>query len=401
IPVDDAGGGAAHAQTITVTASSTLAGTLYLYISGQLVAVPVAASDAQNTIAATINTYINANNNLPVTSTVSTNVVTVTAKNKGVLSNDIDIRVNYRELSGGEKYPGGVSVAVATTVAGSTDPSTIANAIAAIPEESYDFVIWPWTDDTNMDLIEAEMDRRWLPGVKLYGHVFACVDDVLADLSTYGTARNSQHSTVFGVDDSPSAPYEIAAAHVGAVATRISNNPARPTHGLKVRTVLPPSFSSNKRFQNTEMETLLYDGISPLRVQERTADIYTSRMITTYQTNAADTPDPSYLDITTMFTLSAVCKSLDAALQQEFTGFSIVDDGNRLTEFQTSPSHIKSFVVAHFKQLQDQGLVENIDQFKRDIRVERAEDPTRVNILWPGNLANPLYVLAVNVQFRL
>src|SRR5690606_13968865 len=108
------------------------------------------------------------------------------------------------------------------------------------PDEPFDFIICPYSDDTNMDLLEAEMESRWGPTRMLYGHAFTCVDDVLADLSTYGNARNSAHSTGFGVDDSPSQPCEIVAAHVGAIATGLSNNPTLPVNLKPVQGILAP-----------------------------------------------------------------------------------------------------------------------------------------------------------------
>jgi phage tail sheath gpL-like len=54
----------------------------------------------------TINAAINANLDLPVTSGVAANVVTVTHRHKGSCGNDFDMRVNYQD---GEKTPAGVT----------------------------------------------------------------------------------------------------------------------------------------------------------------------------------------------------------------------------------------------------------------------------------------------------
>lgn len=72
LAVADAGAGVQATGTITVTGPATASGTINLYIAGQKVQVAVAASDAQNTIAAAINAAINAATDLPVTSTVAT-----------------------------------------------------------------------------------------------------------------------------------------------------------------------------------------------------------------------------------------------------------------------------------------------------------------------------------------
>jgi phage tail sheath gpL-like len=47
-------------------------------------------------------------------------------------------------------------------------------------------------------------------------------------------------------------------------------------------------------------------------------------------------------------------------------------------------------------------LVEGLDQFKRDLNVERnASDPNRLDVLLPPDLINQLMVTAAQIQFRL
>jgi phage tail sheath gpL-like len=53
------------------------------------------------------------------------------------------------------------------------------------------------------------------------------------------------------------------------------------------------------------------------------------------------------------------------------------------------------------RELEEAGLVENIDQFKADLIVDRdASDPNRVNALLPPDIVNQMRVLAAQVQFR-
>ena len=48
------------------------------------------------------------------------------------------------------------------------------------------------------------------------------------------------------------------------------------------------------------------------------------------------------------------------------------------------------------------GLVENMDLFKANLIVERnANDPNRVDILFPPDLINQLRIMAMLVEFRL
>src|ERR671929_346203 len=70
----DNGAGVAATGTITVTGPATAAGTISLYLGGELVQVAVASGDVQNTIATNIAAAITANLDLPVTANAATNV---------------------------------------------------------------------------------------------------------------------------------------------------------------------------------------------------------------------------------------------------------------------------------------------------------------------------------------
>jgi phage tail sheath gpL-like len=115
----DNGAGVAATKTITVTGPATAAGTISLYIGGELVQTAVASGDAQNSIATAIAAALTANGDLPVTAGAAANVVTTTAKNKGVAGQDLNVRINYQD---GEALPAGVSIAIANAVSGATNP---------------------------------------------------------------------------------------------------------------------------------------------------------------------------------------------------------------------------------------------------------------------------------------
>lgn len=56
--------------------------------------------------------------------------------------------------------------------------------------------------------------------------------------------------------------------------------------------------------------------------------------------------------------------------------------------------------MAWFREMEELGLVEGFDQFKRDLVVERnVSDPNRLDFLLPPDLINQLIVTAVKFQF--
>lgn len=108
VAFDEPGAGVKATNTITITGPATAAGTLTAYIGGQRVQVAVNATDTATVIAAALVAAISALPDLPVTAANASGVVTLTAKEKGLLGNMVDSRVNYYD---GEVLPAGVGVA--------------------------------------------------------------------------------------------------------------------------------------------------------------------------------------------------------------------------------------------------------------------------------------------------
>jgi phage tail sheath gpL-like len=400
IAFDDNGAGVAASGTVTVTGTATADGTIHLYLAGVYIPVGVANSDAQNTVAASINAAINANVDLPVTSTVASNVVTVTCRHKGLMGNQIDTRLNYYGEKNGEKNVPGVTVALVQLSGGTTNP-TIASTLATLPDEIYDFIVMPFTDATNMTALENELSDRWGPLRMLEGGAFSAYKDTLANLSTFGNGRNSPYMCCMGFNNSPSPAYLWAAALGGKTAFEATQDPARPFHTLELRGILPPPDADV--FNIEERNILLYDGIATFKTT-KAGKVLIDRLITMYQTNAVGTGDPSYLDYNTMATLSYLRQTLRSRLAQKFPRHKIADDGTRFSPGQaiTTPRGIKAEIVALFTEWEAAGLVEGVEQFKTELIVERhSGDPNRVDVQLPPDLVNQLNVIAAQIQFLL
>ena len=65
-------------------------------------------------------------------------------------------------------------------------------------------------------------------------------------------------------------------------------------------------------------------------------------------------------------------------------------------------SVIRGELGAVYRQLEREGIVENFDLFQQYLIVERnANDPNRLDVLFPPDYVNQLRVFAVLNQFRL
>jgi phage tail sheath gpL-like len=395
--LDDLVAGVAATGTLTITGSPTLAGTLNLYVAGVKVPVGVAVAEANATTATNIVAAINAIPALPVTATSALGVVTLTARHKGLCGNDIDVRLNYYD---GDATPAGLTAAIVALANGTGNPDVTA-ALTALGGDQYYTIITPWTDAANMAAVESYLDTLWGPMKQKTGHVFGCVKNTLANLTTYGTARNSPHSSILGIYDLPTAPWVCAASWGAVVEFNGAIDPARPFTTLLLPGIQPPPIKS--RFRREDRDVLLRDGISTYTVNDG-GSVQIERVITTYQTNATGIPDVSYLDLNTKWTVDYIRYAVRARMALRFPRMKLADDGTNFAPGQAivTPSIIRGELICLFRELEYAGLVENLDQFKQDLLVVRSTaDVNRINAVIPPNLINQFQVFAASVQFRL
>jgi len=91
-------------------------------------------------------------------------------------------------------------------------------------------------------------------------------------------------------------------------------------------------------------------------------------------------------------------------IRRKYPRHKLANDGTRFAPGQSvaTPNLIKAEAVAKFREWEELGLVENFEQFKADLIVERSPtDPNRLDVLMPPDVINGLRVLATKIQFRL
>jgi len=399
--LEDDAAAVAASGTITVTGPATASGTISLYLGGTLVRVPVAAGAAANAVASAIVDAITAHADLPVTAAVggagSAHIVTVTARNKGAAGNEIDIRTNYQD---GETTPAGVGLAVVEMADGATNP-VLTGLIAALGDEWFQIWVSPYTDAAGLTAIEGELASRFGPMRMIDGVCITAKAASHAALGTLGDGRNSPHVCIVAATGSPTSPAEVA-AHVAAIAALHGNaDPARPFQTLALPWVKAPAHAA--RFTLEERNLLLFDGISTLRV-DAGGGVQIERLITTYKKSASGADDTSYLDVTTMLTLLYMRYTFRNWIQSRHPRSKLGNDGTRFGAGQAviTPKIGKAEAIAWFRSMEELGLVENFDQFKTDLVVQRnAQDPNRLDFLLPPDLINQFIVGAAQIQFRL
>lgn len=397
--------GVAASGTILVAGPATASGAISLYIAGIKVPVAVISGDAASAIATAMAAAINANADLPVTATASTATVTVTAKWKGVDGNGIDIRHSYYGTLGAEALPAGVTLTITAMASGSGVPDLTA-LLAALGGQPFDTIVMGWTDTTTLNAVDAFLDHngdtgRWSWLKQIYGHCYTAADGTSGTLQTLGASRNGAHVTCFGYNGSPTPCWQRASMYAAKAHRAIMNDPARPLHTLEMRGMMAATL--DLRFSPSEKNSLAFSGISVCKeTDDGTCQIETS--LTMYRQNVYGLADNAFLKVQTLATLAYVLRSLRYRITQKFPRHKLANDGTRYGPGQAivTPKTAKAEIIAHYRELEDLGLVENAEAFKSALIVERnVTDPNRLDVLYGPDLVNQLDIFAVLAQFRL
>src|SRR4029450_5335348 len=254
-------------------------------------------------------------------------------------------------------------------------------SLTALADAEYDYVGLGWSDDATLDAVaDAFNDAtgRWAWSVQLYGHAFTARGGILQDLIDYGTAPYDPHTPLRGPPaESPSPAWRVAAALTAEAAVGLRADPARPLQTLPlIGIALAPR---GKRFTVGERQTCLYHGVATCMASIDDT-VHIERSITTYQRNAYGQTDPSWLDVQTPATLQYLVRTLRNAILTKFPRHKLANGGTRFGAGQSivTPKILKAELIAQYSALEELGMVENMDAFKKFLIVERDPvDPNR------------------------
>lgn len=398
ISLDDDGGSVAATSDLTIVGTATENGTLVFKVAGRRYRVGVSDTDTETDVAAAIVAEVTADGDAQVTASNLAGVVTFTHRNKGIAGNEMDLRVNP-DIE--DRVPAGITATPdAAFTSGATNPD-ITSVITAMGEVQYNVIAMPYTDSANLTLLETELADRFGPIRPIDGVAFAAKRDTFANLITFGDGRNSPHVSTMGIDG-PSNPWEWAANYCAVVGRFGQIDPARPFQTLSMTGIDSPD--DDELFTFDERNLLLKDGIATYN-KDSGGVVRIERAITMFQENSQGSPDTSLLDVNTLLTLSFMRFDFRAQMQNTYPRHKLIDDGNRVPPGQAvvTPGILKAKAVAIARAwVEDLAIMENIDQFKRDLVVERnTSDPNRADFLMPPDLANQFRIGAAQIGFLL
>ncbi|TKI08664.1 phage tail sheath subtilisin-like domain-containing protein [Martelella alba] len=371
IGVADAEAGLAASGTVTLTGPASAQGVVSLWVGNTRVDVAVSAADTATAIAADLVTTIGNLPGLPVTAAAAAGVVTLTAKNKGTVGNDIKLRA--------QTTASGTTVAVAAMAGGATDPD-IAPALAAVVAAGHNIIICPFSSQaaltalrTHLDFVSGPMEQRGAIGVGGW-------PGTLAAGTTLAASLNGGRITLGWHNGSVLLPAEIAAAYAAAIASE--EDPARPLNTLTMALDVTDITSRPGR---TEQENALKNGLTPFEIGSGDV-VEIVRAITTYTKNASGVDDVSLLDLTTIRTLDYVRKACRERIALRFP---------RSKLSSRTPPLVKSELYDVLLKLEELEIIEEVEANKDGLIVERdSQDVDRLDARIPSDVVNGLHVFA-------
>lgn len=379
IALDDAGGSIAATRTLTFTNNATAPGTVTLNVNEQNVVIAVSTGDTPTIIAAALSAQIAKQPDLPVSASVAAGVVTLTAKNKGTLGNEIKTSVVVTATA--------VAAVLAAGVAGATDP-TIATALTSIFAAGHNIIVSAWNDTVNLtalrnhlDTVSGPLEQRGAIGV--YAHT-----GTLAASTTLAASVNNGRITNALVPSAYESSYSVAASYGALIASE--EDPARPLNTLPLTYLLANPLAN--RLGRVEQENALYNGVTPTEVGPGDK-VQIVRAVTTYVLDPQGIPDISLLDLTTIRTLDYVRKACIERISLRFPREKL---SNRTL------GKVRSELLDVLYKLEELEIVENVAANAPGVIVERdSQDPNRLNARIPADVVNGLHVFAGRIDLLL
>lgn len=316
IAIDEPSGGQQATSTLTVTGTASKAAELEIQIgsSDNTVKVVGAQGDSQTAFAKKISDAITAKaSNLPVTATLSSNVVTLTANHKGADGNYIGIKIKG-------SVPG-ITIALTAMTGGAGSPD-FTGVFDVIDGERYQTIIWPFFKDT--DTMKDLLEPRWnVKNNVMDGVAITVSQDTHANqLSALGSLNEKTlvylcNGVINGAAHKGGMilmePWNIAAQFGGIRALRYTEGtvltPYLTTNAGKdqfggpgigalpyFNTLMPylDTVPQGEGYTEEEVEQIAAAGGSCLGNNPTGTDVICGEIHTTYKTDPAGNQDPTY-----------------------------------------------------------------------------------------------------------
>jgi Mu-like prophage tail sheath protein gpL len=350
--------GVAATGTLVVSGSTTESGDIVFSIAGRVFRAAV-ASGATATVCgdAIVNAVKEALNEVPGTVANAAGTVTYTHNHLGVNGNDVKLRVRSR--------PAGITVTPTQPASGSgaADITTSLDALLTIDFEG--IAIANHTSADTADILANAADA-WAATKKRWRHYFVGENGTLATATTLAGTANDQRVVVVSFELSEALPGVLAASVCAMASSREAPNFNFNSTNLSA---IPPIENPQDEFIDTEVETAIAGGVTPITLDDSTGRSMLERLVTTKKTQGSN-PFFDLLDLAHSKTVAYTARQVDAAVARVMHQRNLDDELVR---------QVRSTTYNVLKREEDLGYLHRVDQHAAELKTER--DPNVIGRL--------------------
>lgn len=393
--------GTAASGTLVFAGTATAAGTVRVWVRGDLIEIPIVVGDASTAVAAAVEAAIDDMTDWPVTAGVVSSTVTVTAKNTGPRGNHLALRCEIVDGTGISVTP----PAAGFLTSGATSDAP-ANAITAAAGDEFYYYALPYTDGTNLDLFETSLDALDEPEQGKRAHYIAASIDTPANAITLATGRNFARGTIVWEEGGEDYPLVMAVSLAAHRARYESSNPAANMSGTAIPG-LRPSPRAGDTPTATELMNAINNGLTPLK-RARDGSMLLVRNCTTRSQDSAGNPDYRVLDAHKVSVCDFLASDIETFLADRFSGFLLADDrsdGEPPAPGVATPLVVRDAFASRLTTYDANNqravlpLLENVETLLESLVCERAAAPAgRVNASVPVDPVDHLLQVATDVR---
>lgn len=403
-PVAEGGSAVKATATLLFAGTVTAAGVVRVVVSGRRSSeIAVAAGDASSSVATNVAHAINRMKNCPVTATVASSTVTLSAKAGGPRGNNLVVRCEHTATGGTVALNGGSAGTLVSGRfgAGTATPGSVADdiaaALAALASGEY-FYALDHDDATNLGALKTHLNTYVAIGERKRQQAVAAItslstanaiaraQSINAPLIMIGYYRDASSGGV--VDPMVLTNGELAAqlaagrlygdGSVGGGLGRVRGElayPASNLNGLMLASA-PSQELQAAQLIGTEIEQLLQGGVSPIVSSARNPGFCeVVRCVTTYSLDASNSPTNA-VKLTSKVTCSHfTAQRVEARIAAEFPNKNLAPEPSNPAQAPRHedivfPSMIRSAVISELFALEREGILSSVAANEQSVIVE-------------------------------
>lgn len=377
MPIICQSGSQAQAE-ITFSDTATSTGSLYFYIDGTQVVVPVSSGDTGVEIALSMLDVVASNIYLPCTAAIKDDddtTIVLTAKWKGITGNDIKIIQNYYN-SDSDNTSSGVIVS-STGFQNGAGVVDVSSTLENWGDTWFTMVASAFKDEVTLKAL-GELADSYIGALEMRPfQVVVGSNSSRDDYISFVSPLNYSHLIVMQVEESPTPNYLIAASAATFIEDLHAESPSASYYGT-FKTILAGQNlkSSNQTIKDTIMKN---GGCTTIANADNSVNI--ENTVTTYKKNEAGVASNDWRYPQVMACYQYYLYNMKTIFNTSpFTRAILVDESQSTTNpLAVTPSRVKAAVMEVVRLLGDKAVIKKTDHTLANMTSYiDEENPTRV-----------------------